>query len=82
MALTSLASAFELWARAVLPPGVGAVQLQETRRAFYSGAWTTLEVVCNLAGPDDEDDAVGAERLEKLDRECRQFFENVKKGLA
>lgn len=76
--MQTVEQAFELWARSVLPPGVGATQLKEVRRAFYSGAFITLGVLNDLAGPSDEDDALGAERLQNLYDELRQFFRDVK----
>ena len=58
------------------------MQFTEVRRAFYSGAFVTMQQIMELTGPDEEDDAIGAERLTKLYDELCTFFDDVKEGKA
>ena len=67
--------------RLVLPKSAGAVQRQETRRAFYAGAQAALTVAIQIADADPSDEA-GAAMLEGLHDECRRFGEEIAAGRA
>ena len=74
----------EQWAdfeRLVLPRTAGAVQRQETRRAFYAGAQAALTVSVEIADADLSDEA-GAAVLEGLHDECQRFAGEIAAGRA
>jgi hypothetical protein len=78
-----LAREWAAFARRVLDPiNAGQVQRTEMRRAWYAGAATMFDTITNLAGPNDEDDAVGAARVEQVHQELRRFGEALKAGRA
>lgn len=58
--------------REILPANAGAVQISETQKAFYAGAWSMLEIV-KLTGNDDVSEAEGASLLECLSAEMNAF---------
>lgn len=78
-----LAREWASFAKAVLDPiNAGATQRQEMRRAFYAGAATMFDTITNLAGPTDEDDDVGAARVEQVHQELRRYAESLRAGLS
>ena len=58
------------------------VQLQESRRAFYAGAWALYCVIMNNLSPGDEAEPTDTRLMEKLDAEMREFRDRVVKGWA
>ena len=69
----------------VLPKGCHPVQRLETRRAFYAGAWAMFNLSVQAADetPDTEaGEAVGAELMDRLHKECLAFKDMVEAGLA
>ncbi|MEH2029827.1 MAG: hypothetical protein V7K67_09145 [Nostoc sp.] len=64
------------YASKVLPKGCPPVQKQETRRAYYAGIWTLLQMVKEL-GDDEVSEEQGAQELEKLEEECVSFMSQV-----
>jgi hypothetical protein len=68
---------------AVIPREASATQVQESRRAFYSGAWAYYSLLMNAldAGTDDATPRDVA-FMAKLDEEMREFAERVGKGWA
>lgn len=63
---------------AAVPDKAGAVQLQESRRAFYAGAVAMLTLMVESARRNED----VHELISKLDTEIRDFGERVKKGWA
>lgn len=73
--MTTIADLYQEWWRQVKPDGpVPGVQVQECKRAFYSGAFALLTAATSDVGDPaaSEDDGVG--RLEAWDRELKAFF--------
>lgn len=69
----------EMWAAylvEVVPADAGPNQIQETRRAFYAGAWRMLQTMKAL-GNEDFDDGVAA--LEAMQNELKDFISGVGK---
>lgn len=64
------------YAEKILPDGASAVQRQETRRAFYAGAWELLWRLAEL-GDDSVSEDAGAEVLEATKREIEAFVRSV-----
>ena len=78
-----LAREWANFAKLVLDPiNAGAVQRQEMRRAWYAGAATMFDTMTNLAGPSDENDDVGAARVEQVHQELRRYAEAMRTGHA
>jgi hypothetical protein len=73
---------WESYVRAVMPASVGQVQLQETRRAFYAGAYAMITAL--TAGVSDEAEMTPQDVnvMESLHRELEQFYSDVKQGKA
>jgi hypothetical protein len=82
MADTKIKAQWDSYVRAVMPPGVGRVQLQETRRAFYAGAQALMAIM--VGGVSDEDEMTPADEslMEGIHAEFEQFAEDVKSGKA
>jgi hypothetical protein len=71
-----LPSVNELWtayAKRVLPTDAGEVQRNETRKAFYAGFWSMLEICIRLGEP-DVPDAEGMATLERLHIESKAWI--------
>lgn len=81
MALPTVADEWASYERAVLPPGVSAVQRTETRRAFYAGCRAMMTLALNVA-PDAVSEDEGAAYLGRLEDELTAFNERVKAGKA
>jgi hypothetical protein len=64
------------YASKVLPKGCSPVQKQETRRAYYMGVWTLMQMIKGL-GDDEVSEEQGAKELEKLENECKNFISQV-----
>lgn len=64
------------YASKVLPKGCSLVQKQETRRAYYAGIWTLLQMVKGL-GDEAVSEEQAAQELEKLENECISFISQV-----
>lgn len=78
-----LAREWAAFARAVLDPiNAPQMQRQEMRRAWYAGAATLFDVMTNLAGPGEEDDEVGAARVEQVHQELRRYARALMSGQA
>lgn len=72
----TLENAFETYWAHVAPGPVAANQLHETRKAFYAGAISILEV-CRRISEDDISEDTGVEVLARLYAEGRAFVELV-----
>lgn len=71
-----VADGWRSYAEHVLPAGVSELQRQETRRAFYAGAWEMLSRMADL-GDDDVPEDAGVRVLEATRRELVAFKESV-----
>lgn len=71
---TRIQSAYEQWSAATQPRDASDVQRQEIRRAFFSGAFTTLGVLVDATAGDDVSEDQGVVILEAMHRECEHFF--------
>jgi hypothetical protein len=67
----TVASEWDRFETAVLPPNCSIVQRTETRRAFYAGAWSMFAAIADHVTelPDDE----ACERLSEYQREFEQY---------
>jgi hypothetical protein len=77
-----MAEQWDQFARAILPPGVGPVQRQEMRRAFYAGAESILFRVIQAFAPETEPTAADMQIMSDLVQELRDFADQVKQGRA
>lgn len=78
--MKTIAQAHAEWAAHVMPPNVHESQKVEMRRAFYSGFYSALHAMYDMAGESGESDDVGVTMIERPHRECRQFVANVQAG--
>ena len=68
---------------AVIPFGAPVVQVVESRRAFYAGAWALYSIIMNGLDAKSQDETPrDLELMATLDREMRDFNEDVRKGRA
>lgn len=67
---------WQTYAERVLPTGADAVQRQETRRAFYAGAWEILMRMADLGEPDISEEQ-GVAVLEATKREIQTYVASV-----
>jgi hypothetical protein len=70
----------EFRARVLDPMHPGPVQRQETRRAFYAGAWSALNLLRSMDSTITDDE--GAQYIDNLWQECLAFYEQLEKGKA
>jgi len=70
---------WESYLKNVVPADAEPIQIQETRRAFYGGAWMLLQTVKRL-GDDDFTEDDGVEALEALEQEMKNFVLKVGKS--
>lgn len=74
-------AAWDTYLREVVPLGAPAVQITESKRAFFAGAQALLGVVLEL-GDDDSPEDEGVEVLEALRLELEAFKDSVVGGRA
>jgi hypothetical protein len=67
---------------AVIPKDAPPVQVVESRRAFFAGAWALYALQMNHLDEDREPTEADLKFMASLDAEMRQFGERVKKGWA
>jgi hypothetical protein len=67
---------WQSYAEKILPKNAPSVQRQETRRAFYAGAWELLCRHAELGEPDISEDE-GVEVLEATKREIEAFILSI-----
>jgi hypothetical protein len=77
-----LETEFLNYRNALIPRDAGPVQLGESRRAFFAGAWALYALILNNLEPGTDDTPKDLELMEKLDAEMREFKERVVKGWA
>lgn len=66
----------------VIPNDASAVQLTESRRAFYAGAWAFYSLMMNNFDEGTDETPRDLELMRKLDTELREFKTRVSKGWA
>lgn len=64
------------YAEKILPKNAPPVQRQETRRAFYAGAWELLCRYAEVGEPEISEDE-GVEVLEATKREIETFYTSI-----
>ena len=78
----TVAEAWQDYVKTVMPKGVSKVQIQETRRAFYSGYWTLMCRIKEIGDDGTVTEEQGAKFLSVLDRELNEFYTALKEGRA
>jgi hypothetical protein len=78
----TIAAEFDNWLRKVFPDGIDDDQRRNMRGIFYCGAFAAFNLICRLAGDDDEDDALGAARIESLNQEFARYFADLRSDRA
>jgi hypothetical protein len=85
-ASSDIGRAFDSYRSKVIPFDASAVQIRETRRAFYAGAQAILTAMLNIEqGPPfapltEADLTAGADKVEALRLELQQFVKSVGRG--
>jgi hypothetical protein len=69
-----IAKEWERYRDTVLPKGAPRVQLVETERAFYAGAWALLTKVVDMLSDGDETTAADVQLVEDVNDELKAFF--------
>jgi len=78
-----MAREWAVFAHKILDPmNAGEIQRTEMRRAFYAGAFSMFDIMTRMAGPDEEDDSVGAARIEEVHQELLRFAKALQTGHA
>lgn len=77
-----MAEQWDQFARLVLPKDAPAIQRQEMRRAFYSGAQAILFRVIASFAPESEPTADDLQVMSNLEQELSEFANLVKQGRA
>jgi hypothetical protein len=72
----SVAAMFEDY-RKVIPETAPEIQIEETRRAFYAGAYYLLTSVAKLGGDTEAEEEAGVQQLQALKDECEVFAANL-----
>ena len=81
--MADLKSLKEYWANyleTVVPKDASTVQVQETKRAFYSGAAALMNTVMEIGDNDAIDEMAGADIMEDRLQELHEFHEDVQRG--
>ena len=73
---------WETYAAGVMPPGAGAVQRQEMRRAFYAGVQGILGLLVMKLEPDHEPTAADLRMMDEIAAELVAFETAVQEGRA
>lgn len=76
-----IASEWNKFEKAVMPPNAPAVQRKEMRRAFYAGVWAMFQVAKEL-GEDSVSEEEGVKTLEEIEAECMEFMKQVRSKSA
>ncbi|MBN9462268.1 MAG: hypothetical protein J0H00_13730 [Burkholderiales bacterium] len=77
------ATVLEMWQdfeRCVMSPGIGQIQRQEMRRAFYAGAMAAFVNIVQISSSGDQ--AVATAELRALVRESEQYVRDLRDGKA
>ena len=71
---------WESYRQGVLPPHASAVQVSETRKGFYAGAWFLLHHLLGVLDPGTEPTDADMARMAEIDAELRAFAEKGGEG--
>jgi len=66
----------------VIPQNASAIQIKESRRAFYAGAQALLGLQMTFSQGDAEPTEQDLAMMDAIAGELKQFNEDVKKGVA
>lgn len=67
--------------REVIPADAPAIQIQESKRAFYAGAWALFQAIQKIMDPSSEEPTERDLRvMDSIDRELREFNASVLAG--
>jgi hypothetical protein len=80
--MTTVRKEWESYRRTVLPATAPAIQLQESRRAFYAGAEMLMCAILRSLDPSPDAVASDMALIAALDAELRQFATDVQQGRA
>lgn len=83
--VTAVETVGQMWEdfdRQVLPVGCSKIQKQETRRAFFAGAYALLQTCLGVLADPACPDEVGERVLSRWQAECEAFYEQVGRGRA
>ena len=80
--LGKIAVEWETYRRGVIPQNAPAIQIQESRRAFYAGAASLLNSIMNMLDPGTEPTERDLLRMDALHAELVKFNDDVLAGRA
>lgn len=66
----------------IVPKDAPPVQVQETRRAFYSGATILLSLIMTGLSPEEDPTEDDLRKMDQLKAEMDQFWKDVEEGRA
>jgi len=78
-----MASLFEEWKsyrQRVIPPTAPDVQVVESKRAFYGGAFCLFNLMTRTVSVGDEVSGADMEFMESIDREFKEFYLRMEEG--
>jgi len=75
-------SLWDQYAAKVLPADAGAVQVQETRRAFYSGGTALFSTIVNMLDKEMEVTDQDLGKMDALAAEFEEFVRDLAEGRA
>lgn len=78
----SIRAGWDDYVQRVLPPGVGPVQLQETRRAFYAGAVHLFHTLITMLDPDAEPTEADLAKMDAIQAEILRYGADLGAGRA
>jgi hypothetical protein len=79
--MNTLDDQWKSYKKMVIPEGATETQVTETKRAFYAGATAILNVQYLIGDASNSREAQEG-MIQGIVEECRDFHENVSKGLA
>lgn len=80
--MKTVKEAWDEYRARVIPKDAPSIQIVETRRGFYAGALSMLDLQSsNLDQINTEDTEADVAMMESLYQECIKFFQGVKLGL-
>lgn len=77
----TIGAKWDTFRAAVVPAKASSAQLIETRRAFYAGAQSFLDLMWNTSGDEVSEDE-GAQFMSRLNSELQAFAHDVISGKA
>lgn len=77
-----LAKQWEIYRKRVIPENAHAIQVIESRRAFYAGAECLMVAVMQNLSDGSETTEADLAVMESIDAELKQFVRDVQAGVA